>query len=163
MTVGVVIYRQGTGQSTQILHSTFWIVATLWYITQQISSEVHCPDHHSSNQVRVHYSLVINRYLFISQNALGKPWSPATSPGYLGFERAAESQVVSCLVWLRPPDPCCGSKADYSSGEENKVFSIYLTNRVDFPPVTELVLRYVVMGQDEVVIPPPGPIPNPLK
>ncbi|PWY83699.1 hypothetical protein BO94DRAFT_586754 [Aspergillus sclerotioniger CBS 115572] len=48
------------------------------------------------------------------------------------------------------------------SGEENKCFSIYLTNRVDFPPVTELVLRYVRMGQDEVVIPPPGPIPRPL-
>lgn len=50
-----------------------------------------------------------------------------------------------------------------NSGEENKTFCIYLTNRVDYPSVTELVLRYAVMGRDEVTIPPPGPMDVPLK
>ena len=50
-----------------------------------------------------------------------------------------------------------------NSGEENKAFCIYLTNRVDYPPVTELVLRYAVMGRDEVTIPPPGPMEIPIQ
>ncbi|GCB20560.1 hypothetical protein AAWM_03445 [Aspergillus awamori] len=52
-------------------------------------------------------------------------------------------------------------KWSHVSGEENKAFCIYLTNRVDYPPVTELVLRYAVMGRDEVTIPPPGPMEIP--
>ncbi|RDK38915.1 hypothetical protein M752DRAFT_306938 [Aspergillus phoenicis ATCC 13157] len=54
-------------------------------------------------------------------------------------------------------------KWSHVSGEENKAFCIYLTNRVDYPPVTELVLRYAVMGRDEVTIPPPGPMEIPIK
>ncbi|PWY74392.1 hypothetical protein BO70DRAFT_398716 [Aspergillus heteromorphus CBS 117.55] len=42
--------------------------------------------------------------------------------------------------------------------EDDQTFCIYLTNRVDYPPVTELVLRYVRMDQDRVTIPPPGPL-----
>ncbi|KAF9884414.1 hypothetical protein FE257_001814 [Aspergillus nanangensis] len=41
-------------------------------------------------------------------------------------------------------------------GEENKYFSIYLTNRVDYPPETILLCRYVRMGDNEVTIPALG-------
>ncbi|PYH99566.1 hypothetical protein BO71DRAFT_313491 [Aspergillus ellipticus CBS 707.79] len=47
--------------------------------------------------------------------------------------------------------------------EDDKVFSIYLTNRVDYPPVTDLVLRYVRMDQDRVTIPAPGPLHIPYE